>query len=59
MISMPGKNMRDAIDISQWLKEQGYVHQKDFIWWLDSPKKIVKFHCGDPHIETLIVLKFS
>lgn len=55
--------MNKAIEISQWLKEKGYVHEKDYTWYREYVRdtgffnpSVVVFSCKNPEVETLIGL---
>lgn len=48
----------EAMKISAWLKELGYKHQDDYIWYGQSRTRQVVFECKNPALETMIALKY-
>ena len=60
MIQVTG-NTKKGLKISQWLKERGFVHEKDYIWYCRSEHKVVVFEFTENQrkLETLIALKWS
>ena len=47
-----------AIKLSRWLREQGYEHDEDYVWYQQSRTRQVVFICKDPAVETLLTLKY-
>lgn len=56
-------DFKRGIEISQWLKEKGLVHQKDYTWYRRSkndkhPYDCLVFDFYDPKWETMLMLKY-
>ena len=58
MIRIPG-GIPEGLQVSQWLKDKGYVHEKDFNWYCDSRKDQVIVVCANQKLETMIALKWG
>lgn len=62
MIIVKG-NFHTGLEISDWLRSQGLVHEKDYTWYRRSKSKEHEYDCvvftvADPKWETLIGMRW-
>lgn len=63
MIKIKG-DMAKALEVSKWLKDKGYVHDKDYTWHRQMVigslrSTIIIIECKNPELETLIGLYWA
>ena len=63
MIKIKG-HIKEGLEISQWLKDQGLVYEKDFVWFCKSQDQTVIFNFAADYrqldqLESLIALKWA
>lgn len=56
-IAIPGTG-KVALTISADLKELGYKHTNDYIWYLDSKNKQIVVQCNNESLHSYIALKY-
>ena len=61
MIKIKG-HIKEGLEISQWPKDQGLVHDKDYVWYCKSADNVVVIDIkegvwGTCKLETAIALK--
>ena len=58
MIRIPG-GITEGLKVSQWLKDKGYIFEKDYVWHQDSGNRQVIIVCNNQKLETMIALKWG